>query len=82
MLEAGLRADMAITSAWQLSRRRRLRSGGQWLRSDGVPLTFVDDGNGTYTADLPHPGSVRISFVTVVVNGVIQRPSLTVNYKP
>lgn len=52
------------------------------FRSDGVPLSFVDDGNGNYTAALPHPGSARISFITVVVDGVIQRPNLTVNYKP
>ncbi len=52
------------------------------FRSDMVPVMFSDDGNGNYTAPLPHPGSAQIMFITVIVDGVVQRARLTVNYKP
>lgn len=50
-------------------------------RSDGVPVTITDNGDGTYTAPLPHPGSARITVVRITDGGMTARPRLTVNYQ-
>jgi len=50
-------------------------------RSDGLPVTFVDLGNGNYQADLPHPGVARITVFTVTVDGVTQRHRPTIKYR-
>ena len=51
-------------------------------RSDGVPVSFVDHGDGSYTAALPHPGSARITVIRVQVDGAPVAAALTVNYEP
>lgn len=50
-------------------------------RSDGQPIAFVDAGDGTYTASMPHPGGARITVVAVTDDGMTLRPRLTVNYQ-
>lgn len=50
-------------------------------RSDGASVTVTDNGDGTYTAPLPHPGSARITVVRITDGGTTLRPRLTVNYK-
>jgi enediyne biosynthesis protein E4 len=44
------------------------------LRSDGLSVTVVDEGDGSYTATLAHPGAARRTTVTVVDSGVTLRP--------
>jgi hypothetical protein len=51
------------------------------VRSDGQPIVFIDGGNGTYTAAMPHPGTARITVVTITDDAVELRPRLTVNYQ-
>lgn len=48
-------------------------------RSDGVAVSFTDQGDGTYTAPLPHPGSARITVLSITVDGLPlhMRPSLS-----
>ncbi len=53
----------------------------QALRSDSGQVALTDNGDGTYSALLPHPGTPRITVVQVVDEGVTLRPRLTVNYK-
>ena len=50
-------------------------------RSDGVTATVTDNGDGTYTAPLPHPGATRITVLQITDNGETLRPRLTVNYQ-
>jgi len=50
-------------------------------RSDGLSTTVVDHGDGSYTAALPHPGSPRVTVLSVSVDGVTLGPRLTINYK-
>jgi hypothetical protein len=50
-------------------------------RSDGVSVTVTEVGGGEYQAVLPHPGSARITVLTVTVDGATQRPRLTINYQ-
>jgi hypothetical protein len=49
-------------------------------RSDGVAVTVVDDGDGTYSATLPHPSSARVTVLLVTVDGAPLRPHLAVTY--
>jgi hypothetical protein len=51
------------------------------VRSDGMAMTFTDQNDGTYVASLPHPGETRVTVVTVTVDGVTQRPRLSVRYQ-
>ncbi len=50
-------------------------------RSDGTATAVVDNGDGTYTAALPHPGAARTTVLLVTVDGALQRPRLTVRYR-
>jgi hypothetical protein len=50
-------------------------------RSDGAPVTVIDDGAGVYTAALPHPGAARLTTLSIDVDGVALRPRLLVNYR-
>jgi hypothetical protein len=50
-------------------------------RSDGVAVSVTDVGDGTYTAPLPHPGVVRRTVLTIVVDGVTLRPRPMINYE-
>ena len=43
-------------------------------RSDGVPVTVTDAGDGSYTASLPHPGAPGRTVVTIADNGLPLRP--------
>jgi len=50
-------------------------------RSDAVGAIVTDNGDGTYTAALPHPGSARMTVLTLTVDGAVQNTRLSVNYK-
>jgi hypothetical protein len=50
-------------------------------RSDGVAVTVVDRGDGSYAANLPHVGTPGRVGVAVSVDGVMLRPRPTVAYR-
>ncbi len=49
-------------------------------RSDGVPATIVDRGDGTYAAILPHPGTSRRTTLTLT-DGATLRPRPMIVYR-
>lgn len=51
------------------------------IRSDGLPTTVVDHGDGYYTVALPHPGVARTTVLQVVDEGVTLAPRLSVYYR-
>ena len=51
------------------------------IRSDGVPVTVTDHGDGSYSAPLPHPGSTRITVVQLSDDGATLPPRLSVYYQ-
>jgi hypothetical protein len=50
-------------------------------RSDGVALAFTDHGDGSYSAELPHPGAARTTVVNMSDNGTALGPRLRIRYK-
>jgi enediyne biosynthesis protein E4 len=50
-------------------------------RSDGVAVVVTDNGDGTYTADLGHPGVARRTVLTVNVDGVNVRARPMIRYR-
>ena len=51
------------------------------MRSDGVAITVVDAGDGSYTADLGHPGATRRVVIILTVDGLALRPRPMINFK-
>ena len=50
-------------------------------RSDGLPVTVTDRGDGSYAASLPHPGVARRTVLTVTIDGKPQRPRPMIVYR-
>jgi hypothetical protein len=50
-------------------------------RSDGEPVTVTDHGDGRYTASLPHPGTSRITVISITVDGEPLRARPAINYQ-
>jgi hypothetical protein len=50
-------------------------------RSDGVPVTVTDVGDGTYTATLPHPGVSRRTTLTITDDGIDLVPRPMLNFR-
>lgn len=50
-------------------------------RSDGVAAPVTDHGDGTYSAALPHPGSARVTVLTVSDGAVTHRIRPAITYQ-
>lgn len=50
-------------------------------RSDGVAAVVVDEGDGRYTATLPHPGVARITVLAIAVDGAPLAPRPSLRYR-
>jgi hypothetical protein len=50
-------------------------------RSDGVAVNLTDNGDGTYTAPLDHPGVARRTVLTINAGGTILRTRPMIRYR-